>query len=230
VSPRRILVLAAAAAIPAALGVTSCGGGASQPVADAAAPPPDGGPITADAGTMADAASDAADAGDVADAAGAGAGEAGPPLPSWSAEPFPEKRSPMPKKDAWASAPLVALDRWARDELFRSWTRQQGYYKCEARRLNEWIRIYCSDDAGGIMLIGGNADGFSVPGDGSCVFPVRRGDRRVIEVYDADTTVNAHTTEPISRQPRPGLVISEQWLAGDERPTLVASDYRARPR
>ena len=78
------------------------------------------------------------------------------------------------------------------------------------------------------MLIGGNADGFSLAGDGSADFPVRRGDRRVIEVYDADTTVNAHTTEPLARKPLPRLVLSEQWLAGDERPTLVASDYAVR--
>jgi hypothetical protein len=207
VSLRRILALA----VVAALGTAACGGEASPPAPDAAAPPPDAGPILADVGAGADA---GADAGSVADAgADAGALEAGPP--SWSAEPFPEKRSPMPKKEAWASAPLVTLDRVTPDAT------------CDTRRLQEWIRIHCRLD-GGTMLIGGNVDGFSLAGDGSAVFPVRRGDRRVIEVYGADTTVNAHTAEPVARKPLPGLVLSEQWLAGDERPTLVASDYAVR--
>jgi hypothetical protein len=224
VSARWILLLAAVA-LPAALAVASCGGEASQPVADAAAPPPDGGGITAEAGPPAD----AADAGGTATATDAGAVDAGPPAPSWSAEPFPDKRSPLPKKDAWAAAPLVTLDRTAPDALFSS--RERDSVPCEARRLQEWIRIRCPWwRDGGIMLIGGNADGFSVVGDGTAFFPVRRGDRRVIEVYDADTRVNAHTTEPIARKPLGGIVVSEQWLAGDERPTLVASDYAPRLR
>jgi hypothetical protein len=212
VSPRRILFLAVAVALVTA----ACGGKPSPPAPDAAAPPPDAGSILADAGGVGDAGA-VVDAGDGADA---GAVDAGPPLPSWSAEPFPEKRSPMPKKEAWASAPKVAIDRTAPDDLFANWG-------CDARRLQEWIRIHCWAE-GGIMLIGGNADGFSLAGEGIAVFPVRRGDRRVIEFYGADTTVNAHTTEPLARKPLPRLVFSEVWLKDDERPTLVASDYAVR--
>ncbi len=192
---------------------------------DAGAQAPEGG---------ADAAGDVAKEGDAAGDAGDAGDDAGvvlsPPLPSWSEEAFPDKRSPMPKKDEWKSAPQVAIDRALPEALFRS--REGGGGACETRRLREWIQIRCElgSGDGGVMLIGGNADGVSLGRDKDAIFPVRRGDRRVIELFTASETVNARTTEVIARQPLPGVVVSEQWIAGDERPTLVASDYAARPR
>jgi len=51
------------------------------------------------------------------------------------------------------------------------------------------------------------------------IFPVRPGDRRVLEVLGSETVsfkafVGVHATF--------GFVLSEQWPAGDERPTIVA--------
>jgi hypothetical protein len=186
-------------------------------VIDAGTPALDGG---ADAASAADDASDASDAANDADAAPA-------PLPSWSADPFPEKRSPMPKKAEWEAAPLVAIDRATPETLFR--LREGDRNGCEARRLLEWVQIHC-EARGGMTLLGGNADGISLGRDSNAVFPVRRGDRRVIEFLNASEGVNAHTTEVISRLVLPGFLVSEQWTAGDERPTLVAADHTPRPR
>ena len=223
----RLVMLVASGALPLVL---ACGGQGSSPAVDAGA---------LDAGAQApeggvDAAGDAAKEGDAAGDAGDAGDDAGvvlsPPLPSWSDEAFPDKRSPMPKKDEWKSAPQVAVDGALPEVLFRS--REGGGGACETRRLREWIQIRCNlgGHDGGVMLIGGNADGVSLGRDSDAIFPVRRGDRRVIEFFNASETVNAHTTEVIARQLLPGIVISEQWIAGDERPTLVASDHAARPR
>jgi hypothetical protein len=216
----RLVLLIAAGALPLGL---ACGGQASSPAGDAGAQALDGG---AEAAMDAAEESDAGDAGDAGDAA---AIVLAPPLPSWSEEAFPDKRSPMPAKSEWAAAPQVAIDRATPESLFQS--RQGQRCQCEARRLREWVRIRCDRDRdGGILLLGGSADGLALGRDQDAVFPVRRGDRRVIEFLLAEETVNAHTTEVIARQPLPGYVISEQWIAGDERPLLVAADHGARPR
>jgi hypothetical protein len=227
VSLPRLLMLVVSGALPLVL---ACGGQGSSPVVDAGAldagaQAPEGGVDAAgDAANESDAAGDAGDAGDAAGVV------LSPPLPSWSEEAFPDKRSPMPKKDEWKSAPRVAIDGSLPETLFRS--REGGRGECETRRLREWIQIRCNlgGNDGGVMLIGGNADGVSLGRDSDAIFPVRRGDRRVIEFFNASETVNAHTTEVIARQLLPGIVISEHWIAGDERPTLVASDHAARPR
>ena len=220
--PRLVVLVMSAAPVVLAGAASSCGGQGSPP-ADAAAPSPDGSAAAAaeDAAVTGDAGAEDADAGD----AGSDAAVA-PPLPSWSAEPFPEKRSPMPKKAEWEGAPRVAIDRATPETLFQS--REGDWRGCSTRRLLEWVQIRCAAP-GGTILLGGNADGISLR-DGEAVFPVRRGDRRVLELLDASETVNAHTTEVIGRQLLPGLIVSEQWIAGDERPTLVAADHAARPR
>lgn len=211
----RLVMLVAAVALPLVL---ACGGQGSSPAADAGtldagAQAPEGG-ADADAANEGDAAIDASDAGD-ADAA-----VPGPPLPLWSEEAFPEKRTPVPKKADWASAPQVAIDRALPESLFRS--REGQLSDCEARRLREWIQIDCRS-IGSAILIGGNIDGVSLMGDSDAIFPMRRGERRVIELLETSETVDLHSLEVIAREVSPKVMISAQWIAGDARPTLIAS-------
>jgi hypothetical protein len=142
--------------------------------------------------------------------------DAGVALRSFAGEPFGDDRTPPPTPDEWKTAKLVALDA---ADVEKS---------CEARRLREWMRIRCKADMGGIRLLGGDSEGVSlrldpmmkiddvVPGGGEVVFPVRRGDARVFEWlrmefgYKGSMSLNSH------------LVLSESWLDGEERPTIVA--------
>jgi hypothetical protein len=137
--------------------------------------------------------------------------DAAPPLPSYRAEPFPEEHSAEPKPKEWASAPKVAIDRPS---------------PCEARRLREWMRLHCELSAGAIALLGGDVDGLAMrldpdvqdvmfPEGAAIVFPVRRGDRRVIELLQASFGYRgASGIEPY-------LVLSELWLPGDDQPTIL---------
>lgn len=199
----------------------SCGADRAAPVDAAALAIEDAG-VDAPTDAPDDVAPDAqADAGD-ADAGDAGVVDAGPPLPSFADEPFPEKSTPFPKPAEWASATAVAIDRPRPVTLFA--THAESKSPCSARRVREWVRVHCSTMTGGALLLGGNRDGLSIRfdkagGGTEVIIPVRRGDRRVIEMLDTETlSFKAFTSE----RAKFGFVISEQWPAGDERPTIVA--------
>lgn len=206
--------------IPLALAAgASCGADRAAPadaavaaIEDAGADAPDDGAVAPDA---------EADAGE-ADAGDAGAVDAGPPLPSFADEPFPEKSTPFPKPAEWASATPVAIDRARPVTLFA--THAASKSPCSARRIREWVRVHCATMNGGALLLGGNRDGLSIRfdkagGGTEVIIPVRRGDRRVIEMLDTETlSFKAFTSE----RAKFGFVISEQWPAGDERPAIVA--------
>ncbi|MFT3770684.1 MAG: hypothetical protein QM820_35110 [Minicystis sp.] len=129
--------------------------------------------------------------------------EAGPKYALFSEEPFPDKRSPLPKASEWESAPQVAIDRGCRE--------------CDVRRVREWVRITGPWD-GGIVLIGGNADGLVIR-QKEIIMPVRRGDRREIELLLSTQVFfkgfdNGHL-------PTFAGVLSESWPAGEDRPRIV---------
>jgi hypothetical protein len=192
---RRILAAVLAALAPLAP-LAGCGEKAAPltttgPTASAetAAPAPllDGGDV--DAGTDAPADADAA-----------------PPPPLYSEEPFPEKRTPMPKAAEWEAAPLRSLDR--------------GSCACTVRRVREWIRLTGPWD-GGLVLLGGGVDGLSLR-KGEIIFPVRPGDRREIELLVNDHHLFVRGVDD-THVPSFAGVLSEQWIAGDERPAIVAN-------
>lgn len=201
-----LLAAAGALAVPLFFTVASAGDPGPPPEAAAAA-------VSLDGGVDADAEADA---------------DAGPlPLPAYDVAPFAEERSAAPKAKEWAAAPRVALDR-ARPGLFADTTSPTGSL-CEARRLREWVRLRCNITTGAISLLGGNVDGLALrldpvnvedfqafPNGGEVVFPVRRGDRRVVEWLEIAFGYKGMT----SVEPR--FVLSEQWPAGDERPMIVA--------
>jgi hypothetical protein len=188
---RLVLVAAGALALPL-LFMAAPSAGDPEPPADAGA----------------DADESALDGGADADA------DAAPRLPSYRAEPFPEEHSAEPKGKEWDAAPKVALEP-ASD--------------CEARRLREWIRLHCTVMTGAITLLGGNVDGLTMrldppgkddftplPPAGTVVFPVRRGDRRVIEWLEVSFGYKG------SQSVESKLVLEELWLPGDEQPTILS--------
>ncbi len=152
--------------------------------------------------------------------------DAGPsPLPSYRLEPFSEDRSPEPKANEWSSAPRVSIDR-------SSWTvattDAPTSGRCDARRVREWVRIRCNLIISAITLLGGDREGLAMrldptpqqewttfPEGAEVVFPVRRGDRRVIEWLGV--AFGYHGMSALE----PAFVLSEQWAPGDPGPLLV---------
>ena len=149
------------------------------------------------------------------------AAEDGPPEanrpPPFDAEPFPEEKSPPPKKAEWQAAPRVTLD-----------PKMLGERPCEARRVREWVRLRCdSADFGAIRLLGGKRDGMQtvldkpspdfegVAGAAELVIPIRRGDARVVEVMTIELGYKG------SSSVSPWMVLSESWPPEDERPTIA---------
>lgn len=141
-----------------------------------------------------------------------------PPLPAFDLQPFPEEKSPRPKKDDWKAVPEVKLSEGS----------MSSGGSCKLQRLREWVRIFCTTTTAKITLICGDpedvyvmmgqvpADWGIFPEEGEIVFPVRKGDRRLFEwqgvefgYKGANTAVNF-------------LVISELWLPWEEKPVIVA--------
>ncbi len=165
-------------------------------------------PVATDAGSE-DAGS--ADANTDADAAP-------PPLPAFDALPFPDEKSPKPKKEEWKDVSQVSLS--AGSSIGAS---------CKAYRLREWIRIRCdSTTTAQIVMRCGNPEDVSMamdqipdewstfPDGGELVFPLRRGDRRLIEWTGVEFGYKG------ANSAIPALLISETWLPGEDKPTVIA--------
>ncbi|WP_441286224.1 hypothetical protein ACSRUE_27715 [Sorangium sp. KYC3313] len=164
------------------------------------------------------AASATADAGATdAGATDAGATDAGDELPL-DAAPFPPEPSRQPTAAEWKAAPRVRLSRAG-----------PAAAGCRAYRAREWLRIRCPElTVSAISLLGGKTEGVAfwidpprggseLPRGGEVMFPIRRGDRRVIQIltfgpgYDGPFTL------------LPAIVIQEQWLEDEPAPTVTAS-------
>ncbi|WP_437932442.1 hypothetical protein WMF37_25340 [Sorangium sp. So ce291] len=134
------------------------------------------------------------------------------------AEPFPAEPSKQPTAAEWKTAPRVRLS--------RSGPAAAG---CRAYRTREWLRIRCPElTVSAISLLGGKTEGVAfwidpprggseLPRGGEVMFPIRRGDRRVIQIltfgpgYDGPFTL------------LPAIVVQEQWLDDEPAPTVTAS-------
>lgn len=166
----------------------------------------------ASAPAPADSASALADGGD-AD----GEAEAGPPpTPAFDATPFPEEKSPRPKKEEWKDVPAVR---------FSDGSASMG--NCGFQRLREWIRIRCGITSKITLMCGNPEDVYlsldplppdwgSFPEGGELVMAVRKGDRRLIEVQSVEFGYKGANTAVSTG------VISELWLPGDEKPVIIA--------
>lgn len=140
-----------------------------------------------------------------------------PVLPSIEKATIAPEKSPRPKPAEWATATRQALSR----------TSATGA-ACEAHLLREWLRIRCpKGPLAAISLLGGERndllfwivpplDGAGVPGGGEAIFPLRKGEARVLqfwtfgEGYDGPLTV------------LPLFVVQEDWLDGAAGPTVTA--------
>jgi hypothetical protein len=133
------------------------------------------------------------------------------------AEPFPAEATKLPTAAEWTAAPRVRLSR-----------RGPAAEGCRAYRLREWLRVRCPDlTIATISLLGGQTEGVAfwitpspegsgLPRGGEVMFPVRRGDRRVVQI----TTFGAGYDGPFTILP--AVIIQEQWLDGDPAPIISA--------
>lgn len=125
--------------------------------------------------------------------------------------PGPEK-SKSPSFDEWSKAPKVRLTRLG-----------PAAAPCTAYRVREWLKVRClGTKPHAMVVIGGDAAevSFWIDKDerrgGEVQFPMRRGDRRVVQIWaggvDAAGLFKA----------KPSLLIQEHWLEDRAAPTVTA--------
>jgi hypothetical protein len=157
-----------------------------------------------------DAGSDAGDAGDAA----ALIPKPVPPPAVRTLEVPEETKSPLPKVPEW-------VDTVRRDVVVRP------EFTCTMQHVREWSRITCDASNATVTLVTGTRDGCSLWANRDTVqmlFPVRRGDRRVIEMLPHAKLVTVEGNYGASQFEQPGggpVVFSETWLEGEDAPTLV---------
>jgi hypothetical protein len=134
---------------------------------------------------------------------------AAPPSTLESDVPGPDK-SPVPSYAEWQAATQVKLSRTS-----------PAASGCVASRVREWLRVRCPQRTFAISLLGGSNEGLSFwigPEDkgrpGEVQFPLRRGDRRVLQLWTDGKAADG------SAMPEPSLVVQEQWLEGQAAPTV----------
>lgn len=144
--------------------------------------------------------------------------DAGPSYPAFDEKPFLEEKTPRPSKEDWKKAGQVELN--------------EGSLKtggiCTYQRINEWLRIRCGTTTGKITLMCGNGEDVfmtldQIPQDwgifpegAEMVFAVRKGDRRLFEWQSIEFGYKGANSATSF------LVISEMWLPGEEKPTIIA--------
>lgn len=133
------------------------------------------------------------------------------PLPAVSSVSWPEETSKPPSLDEWKSAQELA-------------PRGGGASNCRVRRVREWVRVRCLEGKTlEVEQIAGpqvHTLGIEVPplayadvGSGGTVFPVRRGDRRVLQ------WLTPRYTSVVEAES--GVVVTEQWLPEDPGPLIT---------
>jgi hypothetical protein len=144
-------------------------------------------------------------------ALGLGATEPQKPPPPPIAEGLEEARSDPPAHAEWEHAPEVSLAR--------------APAGCVAARLREWTTIHCNVCGDmGASLVAGPREGVSFAHEpfGCAVeitFPVRRGDRRVLEMMKGVSSPFSFSA--YSFESDAAFVISEAWLPADPEPLIV---------
>lgn len=156
-----------------------------------------------------------AESASAAGSAPAGAADAGPPLPTFDAEPFSDEKTPKPTAADWKPTTPVRLT-------------EPLPFDCNAYRVREWIKIRCSKlQTAELTMIGGSREGVMLfidppPGDfpaspgGEIVFPVRKGDRRVFE-----WSMHGESYEGIGF-PQLAFLVSESWVSDEPSPVIIA--------
>ncbi len=141
----------------------------------------------------------------------------GPPIPSFAAG-LPTEESKKPTPEEWRDAKEVQPTRMgprAKD--------------CHVYRVREWVRISCPDlVTATIAVLGGTATGYAfwidpqkegkdakLPAGGEIQFPVRKGDRRVVQML----TFGPGYEGPLTQLP--ALVVQEHWLDDEVEPIMT---------
>jgi hypothetical protein len=129
---------------------------------------------------------------------------------SFEADPPGPEKSAVPTAKEWVDAASVGLTR-----------RSPAASGCSARRVREWLRVRCPVKTFAISLLGGSNEGLAfwigpeAEGQfGEVQFPLRRGDRRVIQLWGTKTGP-AGVGEVV-----PSLVLQEQWVEGEAAPMV----------
>jgi hypothetical protein len=167
----------------------------SFPAASASASAPTA--LAADAGPALD-----ASANGPVDALSDAATDAAPPLPSFADDPPSDEKTKPPEKAEWKTAQSIRVDRSTESS-------------CTAKRIREWVRIWCGGWYHSMSLVSGTREGISMggteiePSGMYVVFPARRGDRRLILVQSRSKWSAV-----------PAVLLSEQWLETDKAPII----------
>ena len=120
-------------------------------------------------------------------------------------------KSSVPSAKEWQSATAVPLSRTS-----------EAAAGCLATRVREWMRVRCPVDTFALSLLGGSNESLSFwigPESegrfGEVQFPLRRGDRRVVQFWTQRKEADGSVV------PEPGLVLQEQWIEGEPSPTVT---------
>lgn len=155
-----------------------------------------------------------------ASAAPPGSAAEGPPIvegKSFAEDPPGAEKTKAPTPEEWKTAPSVALTR--------------GVAACRGYRVREWLKLHCDGfPAAGVSLLAGQSEGVMVyvdqaneggneaikkPRPAEVIFPVRRGDGRVMQIaqfgegYDGPLGWNV------------AFAVSEQWVEGEGAPIIT---------
>ncbi len=132
--------------------------------------------------------------------------------------PFAKEESKKPTAEEWKTAPEVEPTR-----------RGPRGAKCHVWRVREWVRVSCPDlVTSSVAMLGGNVHGMAfwidpvregqdgkLPAGGEVLFPVRPGDRRVVQFLSFGPGYEGPFTQ------LPALVVQESWLEGTAAPVIV---------
>jgi hypothetical protein len=125
---------------------------------------------------------------------------------------IPAEKSKSPQATEWTTAPRVKLTRQG-----------PAAATCQAQLVREWMRVRCAGQVFAISLLGGSPEGvaFWIGGSaeepfGEILTPVRRGDRRVFQLWAPSKDAAGVFA------PKPMLVVQEQWVEGQKDPILTA--------
>lgn len=137
---------------------------------------------------------------------------------AFESETFGDESSKQPTPEEWKAAKeLLPTRRGARAD------------KCHVWRVREWIRVSCPDlVTAAVAMLGGTPTGMSfwidppreggdakLPAGGEVLFPVRKGDRRVVQFLSFGPGYEGPFTQ------LPALVVQELWPEGTDRPVLL---------
>lgn len=125
-----------------------------------------------------------------------------------------EKDSKTPKMSDWQAATRVKITR-----------RGPRAENCRAWRTRAWLKVHCDVRTTAVSLLGGAFKGISMwmrdppagspsPESSEVIFPIRPGDRRIVEFFSFGETYGGSMVSP-------GIILQEYWLEGASAPTLV---------